>query len=1119
MHSLQDLLNSLPEHARARGAEYRDQGRVRVLRRVPHHAHALVRGTREYSVVLELVDDGWTHRCTCPAHGNDGVCKHVGALLWAIQPESAPAPRAWGVGDHWDFTPQALPGDAARGEQGLDAQGAPHLDEELADLFDLAIERTQNDRSLPYGARMALLARLQRGDPTALRARGVSSPSRGGRLLLDTLEASAPEELEPRRGLCLRYRLWAPPSPSEPPTLEIQAARLSASGLSGAYRTLAIAPPESQLDETDRLAVAVLMEPRREEAFAAPFQPRRTRFSLPPALQKLLLPSLARDGRVTFASERLRSASALGQALILDEASPWDFTIEVRGAGKSLRFGGSLEREGERIPLGTVDAVLGGGFAVVHGRLLPVHWHGALGWASALCGMDEQQLAGAERPALARLLSRAPVELPVRAPGLLEELAGAPRPVLSLLAPEVATPRLRARIEFDYGTARLGRGTPPVMLKGDCVLRVRRDREAEALAEAQFTAAGGRLRAPDGEDCDGTLEVQRLGDLVRSLAAAGWLVEGEGAQLRTGGDFSLAVSSGIDWFELSADIRFDGVGVELELLLEALERRQAMVRLADGTLGLMPESWLARWKALGALGELHGGALRFGRSQGFLLDALLQVMQAERAEVSIDQGFRELRQRLAQARDPAPLREGPEFAGELRPYQRIGLGWLTFLEEVGMGGCLADDMGLGKTVQVLALVERRRPGARGPTLVVAPKTLLFNWEREARRFVPGLSVRIHHGAERATRAKAFAGVELLITTYATLRQDIELFGGLRFDLVVLDEAQAIKNARSQSAKAVRLLKAEQRLALTGTPIENRVEDLLSIFEFLNPGLLDSSRVLRKLLEAAEGLETARLAARTLGPFLLRRTKEQVLTDLPPKSEQRIRCELGSAQRRIYDGLREHYRRTLLAEVDSIGIERAGINVLEALLRLRQAACHVALVDPKHRESRSAKLDTLVEMLEELRDSGHKALVFSQFTSFLALVKPELESRGIRYDYLDGATRDREARVDAFQRGGDAGVFLISLKAGGVGLNLTAADYVFLLDPWWNPAVERQAIDRTHRIGQTRPVTAYRLVASDTVEEKILALQEHKRALADALFEGAGSMLRDLTRADLEAILS
>jgi SNF2 family DNA or RNA helicase len=336
---------------------------------------------------------------------------------------------------------------------------------------------------------------------------------------------------------------------------------------------------------------------------------------------------------------------------------------------------------------------------------------------------------------------------------------------------------------------------------------------------------------------------------------------------------------------------------------------------------------------------------------------------------------------------------------------------------------------------------------------------------------------------------------------------------------VLDEAQAIKNATSQSAKAARLLHADQRFALTGTPIENRVEDLLSIFEFLNPGLLEGSRVLRQLLEGDDELETARLAARALGPFILRRTKEQVLTELPKKSEQVVHCELEGAQRREYDALREHYRSTLLAKVDQVGIEKAGMSVLEALLRLRQAACHLALIDKQHAKTPSAKLDTLFEMLEELRDSGHKALVFSQFTSFLALVKPELDKRKLNFAYLDGKTRDREKRVEDFQRDPSTSVFLISLKAGGVGLNLTAADYVFLLDPWWNPAVERQAIDRTHRIGQTRPVTAYRLVARDTVEDKVLALQERKRALADALFEGAGSALRELTRADLEAILS
>ncbi len=1096
MQAFDPLLRSHPATLRARGVEYQREGRVRILRSTASRIHAQVRGTRDYSVVLDQLARGWRGTCTCPAHGDRGQCKHVCAVLSEL---------THGAGVATPETRARLP----KAPEEVLADDEDELDID----FDRNIERLLADRSMPRQLKQQILTRLHNESYwDEAEERKESEPQRTRRLL-QSLELSPPIFAQPRRAICLRYVLSPLPPNSNTVKLEVQAAKISARGEVGAYRILDGPPDGRELDETDRVAVAVLIEAPNEPGSQYSYMRmrRRAQFALSPPLQRLLLANLAREQRLHFTP----ADSAPLSLIALDEGQKWSFRIDVDEVRDGIELEGALERAGERIPISEVACVLGGGFAVARGELRGVDWHGAHGWAAHLCGTAKLRIGKKQCSDVVRILARAPVHLPVRAEGLVLDIAGSPRPVLTLLAPEGTAPQLQARIEFEYGGERLRRGGAAVVLQGERVLRVQRDAEAESRAEAQFIAAGGKLRAPSPHPFDGILERKRIGTLVRALAEQGWLVEGEGLKLRTQGTFALSVSSNIDWFDVEAKIEFEGVGMELPALLEALERRQPLVRLADGSFGVVPETWLAQWQPLGALGEVHQGALRVKRSRGFLLDVLL----AERAELQSDAGFDELRARLARAKTPKSVREPAAFAGELRPYQRAGLGWLAFLGEVGMGGCLADDMGLGKTVQVLALIVRRKSKARGPTLVVAPKTLLFNWEREARRFAPKLSVRVHHGLDRARNGAALEDADLVVTTYATLRQDIELLGKLHFDLLVLDEAQAIKNATSQSAKAVRILQADQRLALTGTPIENRVEDLLSIFEFLNPGLLEGSRVLRHLLEGADELETARLAARALGPFILRRTKAEVLTELPQKSEQVVSCELEGAQRREYDALREHYRRTLLAKVDQVGIEKAGMNVLEALLRLRQAACHLALIDEKHAKTRSAKLETLFEMLEELRDSGHKALVFSQFTSFLALVKPELDKRKLKYDYLDGKTRDREQRVENFQRDATTSVFLISLKAGGVGLNLTAADYVFLLDPWWNPAVERQAIDRTHRIGQTRPVTAYRLVARDTVEEKVLALQERKRALADALFEGAGSALRELTRADLEAILS
>jgi len=457
---------------------------------------------------------------------------------------------------------------------------------------------------------------------------------------------------------------------------------------------------------------------------------------------------------------------------------------------------------------------------------------------------------------------------------------------------------------------------------------------------------------------------------------------------------------------------------------------------------------------------------------------------------------------------------------ELRPYQRAGLGWLQFLRATGLGGCLADDMGLGKTVQTLALLESiRADGGTRPSLVVAPKSLLFNWAAEAARFAPQLRVREHHGAERMKNADAFNDCDVVLTTYATMRLDVAHLSDIEFEYVILDEAQAIKNASSQVAKASRLLRGRHRLALSGTPIENHLGELWSLFEFLNPGLLGSARSFQRTFASKTATPERREAlARALRPFILRRTKEQVAPELPARTEQTLYCVLEGNQKKQYDELRDHYRDSLLGRIRKGGIEKSRMQILEALLRLRQAACHPALIDPAS-ETESAKTELLMDEIRDVLESGHRALVFSQFTSFLSIVRRSLDDERVPYLYLDGQTRDRQTLVEQFQHEDGPPLFLISLKAGGLGLNLTNADYIFLLDPWWNPAVEAQAIDRAHRIGRVRPVVAYRLIARDTVEEKILELQAHKRDLAESIISEDNSVLRKLEVEDLELLLS
>ncbi|MEI8369920.1 MAG: DEAD/DEAH box helicase [Planctomycetia bacterium] len=686
--------------------------------------------------------------------------------------------------------------------------------------------------------------------------------------------------------------------------------------------------------------------------------------------------------------------------------------------------------------------------------------------------------------------------------------------------------QLAGRVWFEYG-GMLIEADDPAGGAADAERRVfvRRNRAAEREALAmlpRFGATAARAEV-EGEPVTHHVEIPRarLDSSVPQLAAAGWAVEVAGRRYRPAGSVAWNVTSGIDWFELSGSVDFGGVTAEMPALLEALVRGDRTVELPDGSLGILPDGFAAQFEPMVALAQKHDGRLRYGRIQVALLDALL----AGQPQSHVDEAFDRIRSELARGERPEAENEPEGFKGTLRHYQREGLGWLTFLERMGLGGCLADDMGLGKTIQVLAMFVRRREVvtagglAHRPSLVVVPKSLVFNWIEEAAKFGPALRVVNHTGNQRTEGSESLADADLVLTTYGTLRRDIMRHREVEFDYIVLDEAQSIKNAGSQAAKACRLLRARHRLALTGTPVENHIGELWSIFEFLNPGQLGSAARLKRFLSGGRGGSAAEVVARAVRPFLLRRTKSQVLSDLPEKTEQTIFCELGETQRRVYDELREHYRQELSGRIGRMGIGRSRIAVLEALLRLRQTACHPGLVDAGRIDEPAAKLDTLLAQLDEVLAEGHKVLVFSQFTSFLAIVRRQLEARSIPYEYLDGKTTDRQARVAHFQDDPDCRLFLVSLKAGGQGLNLTAADYIYILDPWWNPAVEAQAVDRAHRIGQTRKVFAYRLIARDTVEEKILALQDRKRDLAESIVRADENMISTLTPEDVELLLS
>jgi hypothetical protein len=706
-----------------------------------------------------------------------------------------------------------------------------------------------------------------------------------------------------------------------------------------------------------------------------------------------------------------------------------------------------------------------------------------------------------------------------------EDVRVAPRPALRVRAKDSspwAAGRLTADLSFDYdGWSVPANDATPGFYDAEKRTLLRRDSSAEAASAAVLFDAGFRPFNAYGEPHPlWQMAPKKLPGAVRALLEKGWHIEADGKTFRRPGAFKVEVASGVDWFELHGEVNYGETSAQLPELLEAVRRGDNMVRLGDGTYGMLPQEWIRKIGVVAGMGAAENGHIRFRRSQAGLLDALL----ASQPEVTCDATFTAVRNEIASFHGVTAAVQPDGFVGHLRDYQREGLGWMQFLRRFSFGGCLADDMGVGKTAQVLALLETRREAREagekiGPSLVVVPRSLVFNWKEESARFTPKLRVLDYTGLQRD--ATALSGFDIVLTTYGTLRRDAATLKDVIFDYVVLDEAQAIKNAASESAKAARLLRGERRLAMSGTPVENHLGELWSLFEFLNPGLLGSASVFKLAGGALRNPdeETRKLLAHALRPFILRRTKQQVARELPAKTEQTIYCELKPEQRKLYNDLREHYRHALLTRIETQGLAKSKIMVLEALLRLRQAACHPGLIDVKRAGDSSAKLETLLEQVAEVADEGHKALVFSQFTSLLKIVRQRLDERGIVYEYLDGQTRDRQERVERFQTDKDCQLFLISLKAGGLGLNLTAAEYVFLLDPWWNPAVEAQAVDRAHRIGQTKQVFAYRLIARDTVEEKVLQLQESKRGLAAAIINADQSLIRDLKREDLELLLS
>ncbi|NHE56788.1 DEAD/DEAH box helicase family protein [Cyclobacterium sp. GBPx2] len=570
-----------------------------------------------------------------------------------------------------------------------------------------------------------------------------------------------------------------------------------------------------------------------------------------------------------------------------------------------------------------------------------------------------------------------------------------------------------------------------------------------------------------------------------------------------------------DWFELNAQVAFGNNKVKLKDIKSALDKNRNYVELSDGTIGILPEEWVRKFSRLFRSGETEKEQIKISKTQFNLLDEVEEIHDFPEILKEIE----EKKERLKQFSSIRNTKIPQKLKADLRPYQQVGLNWLNFLQEYGWGGILADDMGLGKTLQLISLICKMREKQGTKVLVVAPTTLLFNWKDELEKFAPHLDYFIHHGS-RYDSVEALQGHEVLLTSYGLVINDLELLKQITFDIIIADESQAIKNTQSLRYKAITKLNGKLKIALTGTPIENGLAELYAQMNFVNPGFFQSFKGFKDhYLDPLKKGNTGILdeLQKKIKPFVLRRTKKEVLTELPDKTEEYLYCEMDPVQRKVYDAYRNEFRDYLMKKFEEEGAGQSKMYVLEGLTRLRQICDATRLVNHAVGKDASAKIDLLLEHILE-KTGNHKLLVFSQFVKMLDIVQERLQENHVSYTYLDGKTslKERESRVNQFQQDPSKRVFLISLKAGGTGLNLTAADYVYILDPWWNPAVENQAIDRCYRMGQEKHVIAYRMICKDTVEEKIMKLQAAKSKMAKEVIVEGDSFLGTL---DGEGMLS
>lgn len=577
------------------------------------------------------------------------------------------------------------------------------------------------------------------------------------------------------------------------------------------------------------------------------------------------------------------------------------------------------------------------------------------------------------------------------------------------------------------------------------------------------------------------------------------------------------VKENIDWFDIHAKIRFGEFEIPFKDLRKLILKRKVEFKLPNGEIAIIPEVWLTKYADLFSLSETEGNQEKPVLRKHHL-NLVKELEEGNLAKVHLSEKLRTLNSFSGIKNYPVP--EG--FNGELRPYQKAGYNWLRFLNEYKLGGCLADDMGLGKTVQTLTLLLAEKKAGAGTSLLVMPTSLIYNWEMEANKFTPELKILNYTGTLRNKDITRFKNYDLVLTSYGITRLDIELLQNFFFNYVILDESQVIKNPTSNIAKAVRELKSRHKLVLTGTPIENTTLDLWSQMTFINPGILGTQTYFRNeyqhpIEKKADEGRSKKLGA-IIKPFILRRHKSQVATELPEKVEHVQYSVMTTEQEKRYEEVKAHYREKIFKLIEQEGLGNSRFMILEGLTKLRQLANHPRMTEQGYTGD-SGKLEDITHMLENAIAEGHKVLVFSQFVKHLDLVREYLKTNKIEFAYLDGSSTDRKEQVERFNKDTQLKVFLISIKAGGLGLNLTEADYVFILDPWWNPAVEAQAIDRAHRIGQKKKVFTYKFITRNTVEEKILTLQQKKLRLTQELITTEESFMKQLTKDDIAQMLA